>query len=223
MNITHHLDDATLMSYSAGALSDALAAVVASHLDLCPTCCKRLRAFDMIGGAMLASIEPVPISKGLRDRLVSGFSDDNVRSFPLRRSLSTVANAGPNEVPRPLRRFIDKPLDDIKWSWLGPGMRQHVVAMTPESSGELRLLKIKAGTRLPDHGHGGPELTLILRGAYHDRYGRFAVGDVADLDENAEHEPRVDKSGECICLVATEKPAQFKSVISRIMQPLLGM
>jgi putative transcriptional regulator len=223
MNITHHLDDATLMSYSAGALSDALAAVVASHLDMCPTCCRRLRSFEVIGGAMLTAVEPVPISDGLRDRLLNGFSDDNVRSFPLRRTRAAVAETSPSEIPRPLRRFIDKPLDDIRWSWLAPGIRQHTINMGPESRGELRLFKIKPGTRMPEHGHGGSELTLILRGAYHDRYGRFGVGDVADLDEDAEHEPRVDKSGECICLVATEKPAQFKSIISRIMQPLLGM
>ena len=36
MSITHHLDPATLMSYAAGGLAPALAAVAAQHIAMCP-------------------------------------------------------------------------------------------------------------------------------------------------------------------------------------------
>ena len=38
----------------------------------------------------------------------------------------------------------------------------------------------------------GQEMTLILRGAYRDQIGRFAPGDVADLDEGIEHQPVIE-------------------------------
>ncbi len=119
--------------------------------------------------------------------------------------------------------MIGPSLDRLQWQWLAPGIRQYPIEMPEECRGSVRLLRIKAGMRIPEHGHGGSELTLILRGAYHDRFGRFGPGDVADLDEDAEHEPRVDKDGECICLVATEQAARFKGFLSRVLQPLTGI
>lgn len=89
--------------------------------------------------------------------------------------------------------------------------------------GKLVLMRIAPGRALPEHGHGGEELTLILAGSYTDRFGRFATGDVADLDEDAEHKPVVDDSGPCTCLVATEAPTRFRSISARILQPLIGI
>ena len=38
MTITHHLDDATLMSFAAGSLPAALSAVAAAHVAMCARC-----------------------------------------------------------------------------------------------------------------------------------------------------------------------------------------
>lgn len=224
MSITHHLDDATLMSLSAGALPEALASVAVCHLDQCGRCRKQLSEIDMLGGALLETVEPAPLSDGLAERMTAFFDTDNVRSFPVTRARSRHAAAEERgEVPYPLQRLVGPSLDDLRWQWLTPGIRQHVIEMPPESRGALRLLRIKPGMRIPEHGHGGAELTLVLRGAYHDHLGRFGPGDVADLDEEVEHEPRVDKQSECICLVATEQAARFKGIVSRMLQPFTGM
>lgn len=63
----------------------------------------------------------------------------------------------------------------------------------------------------------------MLKGAYHDHMGVFARGDVADLDEDIEHQPVVGPGEDCICLVATEKPTRFKSLAARLMQPFVGI
>jgi putative transcriptional regulator len=222
MTIKHHLDDATLMSMAAGALPEALATVAAAHIDSCPACRKRLNELDMLGGALLEDVTPVPLSDGLTERMAAHFREDNVRSFPGSRVRARSTQAD-GEVPKPLQKLIGSSLDDLNWRWLAPGVRQYSIDMPGESRGSLRLLRIKAGMRIPEHGHGGSELTLILRGAYHDRFGRFGPGDVADLDEDSEHEPRVDKDGECICVVATEQASRFKGLFSRVLQPLTGI
>ena len=61
-------------------------------------------------------------------------------------------------------------------------------------AGKLRLLKVAPGHGIPEHGHGGAELTLVLRGSFHDETGRYARGDVADLDETVEHQPVVPRT-----------------------------
>ena len=46
MTITHHLDDATLMSFAAGALPAALSAVAAAHVAMCPRCRREVAALE---------------------------------------------------------------------------------------------------------------------------------------------------------------------------------
>ena len=92
-----------------------------------------------------------------------------------------------------------------------------------DTNASLFLLKIGPGRKIPEHGHGGTEMTLILSGSYSDAMGRFAKGDIADLDEHVEHQPVVDSEEPCICLVATEEPTRFKGIVSRLMQPLVGI
>lgn len=65
-------------------------------------------------------------------------------------------------------------------------------------------------------------MTLVLSGAYRDAMGRFGCGDIADLDEHIEHQPRVEPGEPCICIVATEAPTRFKGFFSRLLQPWCG-
>ena len=76
---------------------------------------------------------------------------------------------------------------------------------------------------MPEHGHGGSELTLVLRGAYSDRTGTYRVGDVADLGDSIEHQPIADAKDGCICLIASDKKIRFKSVLARLVQPFTGL
>ena len=104
----------------------------------------------------------------------------------------------------------------------GPGLSLHELKLANGGGkGRLFLLRIAAGSAVPQHGHGGEELTLILRGSYSDRFGRFAVGDIAELHRNVVHRPVVDKNDNCVCLVATEAPARFTSLIMRMIQPFV--
>ena len=63
-------------------------------------------------------------------------------------------------------------------------------------------MRFAPGKRIPDHGHHGSEMTLILAGAYIDEFGRFARGDIADLGDDVEHSPHVEGEEDYICLVA---------------------
>ena len=76
--------------------------------------------------------------------------------------------------------------------------------------GDLRLYRLAAGSKLPVHGHGGSELTLVLDGVVTDETGRYHVGDLQELDDEVEHQPVADKALGCVCLVASEGAPRLK-------------
>ncbi|HSG95973.1 MAG TPA: ChrR family anti-sigma-E factor, partial [Afifellaceae bacterium] len=127
------------------------------------------------------------------------------------------------DVPVPLRRFVGASLDAVAWKSVAPGVRKHAIRLSSRSASSLYMLNIAPGKTLPEHGHGGAEMTLILSGAYRDELGRFGPGDIADLDEHVEHQPLVEPGEPCICVVATEAPTRFKGLFSRLLQPLVGI
>lgn len=216
MKIAHHPDRATLMSYAAGSLDEAFATVVATHLASCAECRSRLRETEEIGGNLLEAIDAVPLDAAAFERAMRRLNE------PVEQTLVEPEQRKPS-LSRPLARLVGGGLDDVAWKTVAPGVAMHRLPTSKAARGSLRLLKIAPGKKIPEHGHGGTEITLVLTGSYRDAFGRFGPGDVADLDENVEHQPMVDSSEPCICLVATEAPTRFKSFFGRLFQPLVGI
>jgi putative transcriptional regulator len=218
MTITHHLDDATLMSFAAGSLKQALSVVAASHVTGCAQCAQELRRMEAVGAALFAGLTPARMAKSA-PVLQLARAEDGSLDVPG----ADIETKG--DMPAPLARLLGPYVDNIAWHRLGPGVWHYKIALPGEgeSGGDLRLLKISAGRRMPDHGHRGSELTLILDGAYSDKTGTYRTGDVADLGDDLEHRPIADAEHGCICVVASEQPARYKGMIQKLIQPLTGM
>ena len=216
MKPTHHLDYSTLLAYAAGTLDEAFSVVAASHLAVCPTCRTAVREAEAMGGALLEGMADEAVTAACRARTMAALDKAAPVRAPVRAPLS--------ELPVPLSRLLPaRALTDIAWKKKAPGVAMFDVPLPQGARGQLKLLRIGAGRAMPEHGHGGEEITLVLKGAYRDHMGRFAAGDVADLDEDIEHRPVVEQDGDCICLVATERPTRFKSFAARLMQPFVGI
>lgn len=223
MKIEHHPDSATLVSFAAGSLDEAFATVVATHLASCPECRARQHEIEEVGGTLLESVDAAPLSATALERVLSRL-DETCEGRQEKDAPVTHAPAqNASSLPLPLARLVAGGLDDIAWKTVAPGVAKYSLPTSKAARGSLTLLKIASGKKLPDHGHNGMELTMVLEGSYRDALGRFGPGDVADLDENIEHQPIVDSHAPCICLVATEAPARFKSFFGRLFQPLVGI
>ncbi len=166
---------------------------------------------ERLGGAVVAELAPVAFERPDPLRPLPAGAGDPARNS---------AGAGDGEIPGPMAGLIRGGLDTVSWRRLGPGVWDHNLQLT--GAGRLRLLKVSPGRSVPEHGHGGAELTLVLRGSFHDETGRYVRGDVADLDETVEHKPITDSEAECICLIASEQPERFHGLIARLLQPLHG-
>lgn len=212
--IKHHLSDRLLMAYSAGTLPEAFNLVVATHISLCAECRARLGSFDAIGGALLekvdasAEMSPETLSQTLARLKVQGESPRE-----------PAAQVTDKVLPQPLRAYLDGGIEAVKWRAVGGGVRQVVLPTSDHAS--ARLLRIPAGTAVPDHGHRGLELTLVLQGAFSDEADRFGRGDIEIADEELHHTPVAEPGEDCICLAATDAPLKFKGLLPRLAQPFL--
>ena len=122
-------------------------------------------------------------------------------------------------LPAPLQDYVGGPVQDIRWRPIGMGVKQAILPTTKDAT--ARLLFIPAGAAVPDHGHNGMELTMVLQGAFSDEVDRFARGDVEIADEDLEHTPVADISEDCICLAVTDAPLKFNKLMPRLFQPFL--
>ncbi|MBX9589200.1 MAG: ChrR family anti-sigma-E factor [Hyphomonadaceae bacterium] len=210
MTITHHLDAATLMSFAAGSLPSALAAVAAAHVAMCPHCRREVAMLERIGGTLISALAPAQL-------------DHSQPAMPqtTRAASPTPVAAAAGEIPTPLAPLIGGSLDAVAWRWIGPGLRHRRLPLRGE--GSLQLIKASPGASVPEHTHGGSEITLVLRGALSDSSGRYGPGDVADVDGDIEHTPVADPEAGCICVIATEAPTRFRGLIARLMQPWHGL
>lgn len=208
MTSRHHPDDLTLMGFAAGSLAEPLAAVVAGHLAGCARCRMEMRLLERVGQALVTAPSLAagsPLS--LPDRAAA--ADRRPGAHP--------PATAPDLLPEPLRRRFGITFDTIRWYRLAPGLRHHRLPLSPGTAGDLRLIEAAPGVVIPEHGHSGAELTLVLRGGFSDETGHYVAGDVQDVDGDIEHRPMADLGG-CVCLVASEGPMRFTGLGARLLQ-----
>jgi putative transcriptional regulator len=206
--IRHHLTQDLLMAYSAGSLPEAFSLVVATHVSLCDECRARLGAYDAIGGSLIDGADATPMAEDSFERTMA-------RITGVVPALSPIRSSG--IFPAPLQDYVGGDLESVRWRSVGMGVRQATLPVARDAS--VRLLYIPAGAEMPDHGHGGRELTLVLQGAFSDDGGRYGRGDVEIADEGLEHHPVAEAGGPCICLAATDAPLRFRNWLPRLAQP----
>ncbi len=212
-SINHHLNDAVLMAYAAGTLPEAFNLIVAAHVSLCDTCRAHAESYDALGGEILDDDCSIAVSDdSLADTLalIDGGVVESVA--PSSYNASSV-------LPGPIQSYVGGDLDSVHWKPVGMGVKQAILPTSKEAS--ARLLMIPAGTAMPDHGHHGTEMTMVLKGAFQDDDEYFARGDVEIADSDLHHTPVADIHEECVCLAVTDAPLQFDKLLPKIAQRFL--
>ncbi|WP_420326932.1 ChrR family anti-sigma-E factor [Mameliella sp.] len=212
--IRHHLTDDLIMGYSAGTLPEAVNLIIATHVSLCDDCRAAVEAHDALGGAVLDTTEAETLDDGCLDATLAMI---RAMDAPAPRDIKVPQDP---VAPAPLLDYIGGSLDAVKWRPVGMGVKQAILKTSPDAT--ARLLYIPAGTAMPDHGHRGLELTLVLQGAFQDDEGYFARGDIEIADADLQHTPVADISQDCICLAVTDAPLRLKG-LARLAQPFLNI
>lgn len=219
MSVRHQVSDELLMDYASGSLGESWSLAVSTHLALCPESRQRLEAMEMTGGALLTAIEPADRSVDADWEKIRGLLSANVTPPPTKAVAPKVDDA---ILPEPLRSYAGGDVDKLKWKQLGPGA-YHFPIHTRDGEANVRLLRIPAGKPVPEHTHGGRELTVVLSGYFKDGDDVFRRGDFEEADEDLMHQPIAGEGEDCICLAVTDAPLKFKSWVVRLLQPVLGI
>jgi putative transcriptional regulator len=203
------------MGYAAGTLPEAFNLVVATHISMCDTCRAALAEYEAVGGEVMLEAGPVDVAD---DALAATLA--KIDGSPVQETMRPARKAD-SIFPGPLQDYVSGDPDTLKWRKVGGGVSQLVLKTSNDAS--VRLLRIPAGTAVPDHGHRGTELTLVLQGAFTDEEDRFGVGDVEVANEDLHHTPVAESGMDCICLAATDAPLRFNGLIPRIAQRFVGI
>ena len=218
MTIRHHIGEDLLLAYAAGSLSEAWSLVVATHAAMCPHCRGTLRDIEAIGGHLLDTQEPVSSDDGAFERVMERLGGE----LPAPRPVPPAPEGRPPVLPQPLRGYVGGDLHELSWRWLAPGSH-HLALTQPGSSTRVFLLKVQPGMPVPEHGHRGQELTLVLSGAFDDRHLHFGRGDVQEADPELEHQPIAAAGEACVCLVVVDQRLRFRTWAARLLQPFIGI
>lgn len=210
MSVRHNVPDALLTGYAAGTLPEAFNLVIATHVSLSDDSRARLAALEAVGGALIERMLPVEMDEGSLDRVL-----DRIIALP--QANARAPRRADSIFPAPLADYLGHGPDAVAWRPIAAGVKQSILHADRE--GTVRLLRIPAGQEMPDHGHRGVELTLVLQGAFFDGINRYGRGDIEVADEALEHTPMAAQGEDCICLAATDAPLRLKGLLPRLAQP----
>ncbi|HMO06424.1 MAG TPA: ChrR family anti-sigma-E factor [Paracoccaceae bacterium] len=212
MTIRHHIPDTLAMAYAAGDLPEAFNLVIATHLSMSDESRARVATFEALGGAVIETGEAAALDEGSLDACMA-----RIAGLPPVPRAAAPRRSG--DMPAPLADYVGTDLAGVNWRPVGLGVRQSILRTGPGAT--ARLLMIPAGQAMPDHGHNGLELTLVLKGAFLDGADRFGPGDIEVADPGMQHTPVAEAWSDCVCLVASDAPLRFQSLIPRLAQPFL--
>ena len=204
--------DTLLAAYSAGTLDPSLHALVASHLLLKPDSRDFVRALESLAADELQQVKPEPLAR--RDELLASIFEMKPARQP------TTQQAGSSLLPAPLRHYLGKDMDAIRWRTKLPGVKEFRIE--DKGRGDASLLWVRAGRRMPSHTHEGSEVTLILQGGFSDVTGHYMRGDIAIAESDLDHKPIADAGEDCICFAVTDAPLHLTGPFGRLLDRLFG-
>lgn len=250
MSVASHPGDETLLRYAAGTLPAGPRVVVDAHLEGCPVCRARVRAFEAIGGRVLEETAPAALAPDALDRVLARLSGERPHLpfsgvAPSRRHAgepSALHQAGEQPHPRSHAARPKAPARLPEGLVLPPGVAlpravaaRRIGALVPVAPGvrvgrvhvpedpasNVLLVHIGAGRAIPRHTHVGSEYTQVICGAFGDPLGHYGPGDLVEADGEVDHSPLVDADAPCVCVAAFEGRVRFHGVLGLVMRPFI--
>ena len=175
-----------------------------------------METFETLNGVMLDIAESVEMANDalaiLMTRLDTPESDE---SQVIANGNDKNGGSENKDLPAPLRAVLDHPIEDQRWRFAYPGVRQLSLGIGDDDE-RVKLLKIMPGKAAPRHSHKGIEATLVLRGAFRDGNRLYERGQLALADQHIQHRPRAEGDEDCICLAVNDGALRFTDSFGRV-------
>ena len=214
--VKHHPTTDFLTDFVAGTLPVAQAACISAHLTYCDNCRKSTEQMQTIGGVLMEQLAPVAVSESVLDAVLARLDEPAPLSF------SNRAREASESLPGLLDRIINGDFSQLVWKRVTRALSVSYLK-TGDSDYEFALYKIGAGGRIPDHDHGGSEMTLVLEGGFSDDQGTYHPGDFVFRRASETHAPVAIDGEDCICLAVLDAPLRFTGWQYRWMNPFIQL
>ncbi|SDF78839.1 anti-ECFsigma factor, ChrR [Limimonas halophila] len=224
----HAPPEEMLVDYAAGNLAEPLALLVATHASLNRESRREVQLLESVGGAMLETLPPAEMSDGALDSVLAQMDDTDAGGDGDGASSSMVGEAAPpsggsaptqvqnDGVPAPLRPYVGSDLHALPWRERGGSVAEYRF-LDGRNGYRTRLMRIRAGCKVPSHTHRGCEYTLVIEGGFSDTQGDYFPGDVAVADADVTHQPVAWPDRDCICLTVLDAPVRMTGPMGRIL------
>lgn len=206
--------DALMARYAAGILPEPARVLVAAHLDMQAANRPKVGEYETVVGDILERIEPVSFSS--RDEALKAIFD----AAPIAQPQPLPARPVGALLPKAIRDLAGMEVEDIPWKTKLPGFKEYSLGKIDGC--DVSFFWIRPGRAVPAHTHEGYELSLILDGAFNDRRGRFAKGDISVADESIDHRPVAEKIGPCIGFAVSDAPLKLTGSFRQLIGDLIG-
>ena len=208
--------ESLLAAYASGHLGHGMSVLIASFLTLSPVARRQMETFETLNGIMLDDADTVEMSEDALTFLMMRLDapDPDEANFAANGNAESVVGIN-NDLPVPLRSVLDYPIEDQRWRFAYPGVRQLSLGIGDDDE-RVKLLKIKPGKAAPRHTHKGIEATLVLRGAFRDGNRLYERGQLALADQHIQHRPRAEGDEDCICLAVNDGALRFTDSFGRV-------
>ena len=209
--------DELLAAHAAGRLPPPLALIVASHLALAPASLRRYRAYEAIGGALLADLVPAPLAPDAWDRPCRRFRAAAAAPPPA----AAAAAAGHDRLPGPLRDRLPDGLDRLPWRREGAAVQAEIGPVT--DGYRTTLVRVPPGLPYPRHRHVGTELILVIEGGFVDGGACHRRGELVIAGPEACHAPVAMPERDWLWLRVLDAPLRRTGALGRLLDPIRGL
>lgn len=209
------INDGFLLDRAAGNGPRAVQLLAECQSEINPVAGGRTLAAEAVFGAMLDRLDPASLRPDALAELLGHLGEAEPAGG------TDTAQGG---IPAPLQATLNRQTGgELRWHRRLGGVREIVLEEFCEGETEASLIQLMPGGGIPDHDHGGEELTLILSGAFHDGRALYRAGELCSAAPGTRHRPRVRGDEPCICLavsLAPWKPANpLYGVADRLTRP----
>lgn len=190
----HHPSPQLMASYVAGQLACAEAVAVATHIALCPDCAA-------VHHGVTSQSPSCTLESEAPAADVPAFSRCLVRAKMQQHCADKQAQR--LDLPASVAPLLSKYAPcGARWWSIFPGIKRLRLKIRSPKQGDYSasLLRIKAGTKVPQHTHGDVEYMVVLQGTLVDENGTHPQGSFLTTRPGECHTPRATEDSDVLCL-----------------------
>lgn len=221
--VSFHPDSRFLTDFTTGSLPLSESLCVSAHLHYCGKCRARVQQLTDVGSHLFKQLTPeAQEDDDGFEALMRRIEQDEAGEPADGAAGAATQGLDPlvGRMPAVLGKLFQQGLDSLQWVQLGSSLRIAPVDLG-DARRETALYDIRAGGRMPEHEHRGEEITVLLKGSFSDRDGKYSQGDFVVRNAGEAHQPTATQDTDCVCLISLERPVKARSLFYRLLEPLV--